>query len=93
VGGRQRLAGALECCNKAVARVEMLKLPSWQYRFSRGLALALTGNSDEAIKDFQVYLDHCDDPTRKQQRVEWIDALRKGEKPFTKDVLESLAYQ
>ena len=57
---------------------------------SRGLARALTGNIKGAIEDFEVFIAWTDNEKKKAQRQGWVDALKKGENPFTKKVLESL---
>lgn len=60
---------------------------SW--RDSRGLARALTGDTDGAIVDFQYYVDNSFNIDT-EQRSSWIDQLRAGEDPFTAEVLKSL---
>jgi hypothetical protein len=57
---------------------------------SRGLARALTGDISGAIADFKVYLEWAYDEAAKAQRQEWIEALRRGENPFTPELLEEL---
>ncbi|NEO05953.1 WD40 repeat domain-containing protein [Moorena sp. SIO3I8] len=57
---------------------------------SRGLARALTGNIKGAIEDFEVFITWTDNQKMKAQRQGWVDALKKGENPFTTEVLESL---
>ncbi len=64
-----------------------------EYRNSRGLARALTGNSAGAIADFQAYLKSEISDEQKAQRQRWIDALRSGQNPFTPKELESLKNQ
>jgi WD40 repeat protein/DNA replication protein DnaC len=64
------------------------------YRDSRGLARALTGDTTGAIEDFQAYIDWSGSPPRrKRQRQTWIEALEKGENPFTEDLLKELQEQ
>ncbi|MBE9039734.1 trypsin-like peptidase domain-containing protein [Oscillatoriales cyanobacterium LEGE 11467] len=58
-------------------------------RDSRGLARALTGNTEGAIEDFQAFLN-WKRGTAKFKRQQWIDALRRGENPFTEEVLKEL---
>ena len=61
------------------------------YTDSRGLARALTGDFDGAIKDFQVFIDDSDENDQyKNQRKQWIENLKKGENTFTDEVLEEL---
>ncbi|MGB5769358.1 MAG: tetratricopeptide repeat protein, partial [Crocosphaera sp.] len=61
------------------------------YTDSRGLGRALTGNIEGAIKDFQVFVDSPDvSDESKNKRKQWIETLKKGENPFTDEVLEEL---
>ncbi|NEQ88635.1 MAG: tetratricopeptide repeat protein, partial [Moorea sp. SIO2I5] len=73
-------------CEKALE----LKPDHGNYIDSRGLARALTGNRKGAIEDFEQFIKWTDDEEDKAQRQGWVDALKKGENPFTKKVLESL---
>jgi tetratricopeptide (TPR) repeat protein len=66
-------------------------------RDSRGLARALTGNVDGAIKDFQALIAWADKQPNserlvvsRERRARWIDDLRKGLNPFTPEELELL---
>lgn len=61
-----------------------------EYRDSRGLAKALTGDTAGAIDDFQAYLKSESSAEQKARRQRWIDALRSGQNPFTPKELESL---
>ncbi|MFM7384274.1 MAG: hypothetical protein ACKO1W_14665, partial [Microcystaceae cyanobacterium] len=79
----------LFACEKAV------KLASREnksgYQDSRGLAKALTGDTQGAISDFQSYVDDPQrDPKLKLKRQQWIKALQAGQNPFTPEVLEQL---
>jgi len=81
------------------------KPDSPNYRDTRGLVRALTGDPQGAIEDFQSVLDQLGDNKRykgpyrsigfedAQQRREWLKALRLGENPFTPEVLETLRKQ
>ncbi len=51
---------------------------------------ALTGNFTGAIEDFQAFMEGTDNEEKKAQRQRWIEALQKGENPFTPEVLEGL---
>ena len=66
-------------------------------RDSRGLALVLTGKTDEAIQDFQALVDWCKQngcsDTLVSQREEWIAALKNGQNPFNEQLLQSLRKQ
>jgi tetratricopeptide (TPR) repeat protein len=59
-------------------------------RDSRGLARTLTGDFENAILDFQYFVDHSNDSTSIEQRKQWIEQLNKGINPFTPEILESL---
>ena len=79
----------LFACEKAV------KLASAEaktgYQDSRGLAKALTGDSQGAISDFQSYVDDPQQEAKfKLKRKQWIESLKKGENPFTPEVLKKL---
>ena len=66
---------------------------------SRGVARALAGNRNGAIKDFQEFIDKWDGDGSpegvliKEQRRGWIKALNDGKNPFTSDVLMELRKQ
>jgi WD40 repeat protein len=66
-------------------------------RDSRGLALALTGKTNEAIQDFQAMVDWCKQNecsgTIVTQREQWIAALKSGKNPFDDQLLKSLLNQ
>ena len=79
----------LDACEQAVNGAERA-VDKTISRDSRGLACALTGNLTGAIEDFQAFVDVTDDEERKTQRQQWIEALQKGENPFTPEVLEQL---
>ncbi|MDJ0706536.1 MAG: hypothetical protein QNJ46_24970, partial [Leptolyngbyaceae cyanobacterium MO_188.B28] len=57
---------------------------------SRGLARAITGNTQGAIDDFQTFINWTVNPSKKALRQTWIKALEQGENPFTEEVLERL---
>ncbi len=57
---------------------------------SRGVARALTGDFDGAIKDFEMFVEWTNDEENKAQRKGWIESLKKGENPFTDQVLKGL---
>ena len=82
-------AEMLDACEQAVNSTQ----DEWEkanYRDSRGLARALTGNTAGAIEDFQTFMKWTTDVDALIQRQEWITALKKGENPFTSEVLEKL---
>ncbi|MGH8551147.1 MAG: NACHT and WD repeat domain-containing protein [Methylococcales bacterium] len=78
----------LPACEKAVADTKSDDL--WMVRDSRGLARALTGNTQGAIEDFEYLIEKTDNEAYKKQRQAWITALRAGQNPFTQELLESL---
>jgi regulator of sirC expression with transglutaminase-like and TPR domain len=57
---------------------------------SRGLARALTGDFEGAIKDFEKFVEWTNNEEKKAQRKGWIESLKKGENPFTDEVLKGL---
>jgi tetratricopeptide (TPR) repeat protein len=62
-----------------------------QIRDTRGLARALTGDTKGAIEDFEAYSRSDRAPQRlKDKRQQWVDALRKGQQPFTPQLLREL---
>ena len=73
-------------CEKAVK----LKPNDGKIRRSRGLARALTGNYQGAIEDFQLLVESMEDEEKKARVESWIKTLKKGENPFTSEVLEEL---
>jgi len=61
------------------------------YQDSRGLARALTGDLDGALKDFQAVLDRNRFSASVKARHErWVAALQAGENPFTPEELDAL---
>ncbi|MDF5706250.1 MAG: AAA family ATPase [Nostoc sp. S4] len=76
----------LFACDKA-----FLLAPDDSYnRDSRGLARALTGNTQGAIEDFESYITQTQDKDSKAQRQRWVKDLRTGKNPFTNAELEKL---
>ena len=80
----------LLACEKAVKLAPDAKSKAL-YLDGRGLARALTGNTQGAIEDFQAYVDFPEiDERYRNKRKQWIKALEKEEDPFTDEVLEEL---
>ena len=79
-------AEVMFACEKEVA----LEPNNGNYRDSRGLARALTGNTQGAIEDFRAFVDWTENNEQRLQRQGWIDALRAGENPFTEEEIKSL---
>ena len=80
----------LFACEQAVELAPSERSKAW-YLDSRGLARALTGDRQGASEDFQAFVDSPRKAERdKRKRRQWIEALKKGEDPFTNEVLEDL---
>ena len=80
----------LFACEKAV-ELAPDEISKAHYLNSRGLARALTGNTQGAIDDFKAFAnsDKFEEESR-NKRKQWIKALKNGEDPFTDEVLENL---
>ncbi|HBB34025.1 MAG TPA: hypothetical protein DDZ80_22650 [Cyanobacteria bacterium UBA8803] len=92
-------AEVMDACEKVVA----LNPGNGGFRDIRGIARALTGNTQGAIEDFQAFVDYADQilaekikgkdafitrlNQQKLQVQRWIDTLRAGKNPFA-DVKE-----
>ncbi|MEG4632387.1 TIR domain-containing protein [Microcoleus sp. AR_TQ3_B6] len=86
-GVQQREAKTvISACDTAVA----LAPGDIRARDIRGVARALMGDRAGAMADFQAYIKGTDSAEGKKQRQGWIDALKKGENPFTKDEIAKL---
>ncbi|NOZ70896.1 MAG: helix-turn-helix domain-containing protein [Chloroflexi bacterium] len=87
----QRPTEALPFCDQAVAGDD-----SGYSHDSRGLTLALLGRYDEAVTDFQTFLQRLadQDPPMYEvfapKRQAWIQALQQGKNPFDEKTLEAL---
>ncbi len=79
-------AEVMAACEQAVA----LAPDHGGIRESRGLARALTGDVAGAIDDFKAFVAWTGNDRSRAQRQDWIDALRAGRNPFTKELLERL---
>ncbi|WP_017316567.1 nSTAND1 domain-containing NTPase [Mastigocladopsis repens] len=82
----RRAADVMFACEKAV----QLAPGDGNIRDSRGLARALTGNTQGAIEDFEAFIAQVDDKEIKSQRQRWVKDLRAGKKPFTEEELKKL---
>ncbi len=83
---RKQAADVMFVCEKAV----QLAPNDGSIRASRGLARALTGNTQGAIEDFEAFIAQTDDKERKSQRQRWVKDLRAGKNPFTDEELKKL---
>ncbi|MEI1378350.1 MULTISPECIES: tetratricopeptide repeat protein [unclassified Nostoc] len=83
---QKQAADVLPACDKAVAFAP----EDGRIRDSRGLARALTGNTQGAIEDFEAYIAQSDDKDSKAQRQRWVKDLRAGKNPFTDAELKKL---
>jgi tetratricopeptide (TPR) repeat protein len=93
-GGLNRQAEkVMFACDKAVE----IEPKNGRIREIRGLAMALTGDFDGAIEDLEMAYSEWEewmgDENEKAKRKAWIDTLKKGESPFTDEVLEQLKNQ
>ena len=63
-------------------------------RDSRGVALAVTGDFESAIKDFKYYVEFGPKVRKPKKRISkrerWIEELESGGNPFTPSVLKDL---
>ncbi|MEA5552055.1 CHAT domain-containing protein [Anabaena cylindrica UHCC 0172] len=90
----------INACEKAVE----IEPENATFKDSRGIAKALTGDMEGAIKDFEVFIKWIDKELEnnpsydnekvfkklKDQRQYWIDSLSKGNNPFTVREVENL---
>ncbi|MCC5650628.1 hypothetical protein LC609_12420 [Nostoc sp. XA013] len=84
---QKQAADVLPACEKAVA----LAPEDGNIRDSRGLARALTGDTQGAIQqDFEAYIAQTGDKDSKAQRQRWVKDLRAGKNPFTDAELKKL---
>ncbi|WP_373528367.1 tetratricopeptide repeat protein [Nostoc sp.] len=83
---QKQAADVLPACEKAVA----LAPKNGNIRDSRGLARALTGNTQGAIEDFEAFIAQTEDENYKAQRQRWVKDLRAGKNPFTDAELKKL---
>ena len=87
-------AEALKASEKAVELATKGNDPSLALiRDTRGLARALTGDKQGAIKDFEAFISSDRRPELKASRQQWVVALRNGQNPFTPEVLAVLRTQ
>ena len=83
-------AKALKASEKAVELTAKEDPSLAGRRDTRGLARALTGDIQGAIEDFEAFIGSDAKPALKAQRQQWVDALRKGQQPFTPQLLKKL---
>ncbi|MBD2610955.1 ribosome assembly protein 4 [Nostoc punctiforme FACHB-252] len=83
---QKQAADVLPACEKAVA----VAPEDGNIRDSRGLARALTGNTQGAIEDFEAYIAQTQNKDSKAQRQRWVKDLRAGKNPFTDAELKKL---
>ena len=82
-------------CERAVAIAEEQGSPLIaNFRDSRGVALALTGDFEGAIRDFEAFVNYLTESgfydRYGPKREAWIEALKNSENPFTREVLDEL---
>ena len=83
---RGHAAEVLEACERMVELT-----PYGGAQDVRGLARALTGDVEGAVADFEAFIAWTESDPDRTLRQEWIEALRRGEDPFTPELLESLS--
>jgi tetratricopeptide (TPR) repeat protein len=83
-------AQALIASEKAVERAAGNPSLLSASRDTRGLARALAGDTKGAIEDFEMFIRLDMQPRLNAQRQQWVDALRKGQQPFTPQLLKKL---
>lgn len=59
-------------------------------RDTRGVARALSGQLAGALEDFEAFVKTAEAGELKSRRLRWIEALRKGQNPFTREELQAL---
>lgn len=79
-------AKVMFACEKAVT----LNPKSEKVLNNRGIARALSGDLAGAIRDFQASLPITQNDEIKTRRRQWVEALRTGKNPFTKEELSQL---
>jgi tetratricopeptide (TPR) repeat protein len=84
------LRGQADLVKAACDQAVTLEPNQPHFHDSRGLARALTGDTQGAIEDFQFYIDHLFWKYGQQQRQAWIEQLNNGKNPFTAKVLKTL---
>ncbi|NJM74339.1 MAG: hypothetical protein HC862_32210 [Scytonema sp. RU_4_4] len=82
-------ADVMFACEKAV----QLAPNNVSTRARRGLARALTGNTQGAIEDFEAYIAQTDDKKWKSRFQGWVKDLRALKNPFTDAELKKLLQQ
>jgi tetratricopeptide (TPR) repeat protein len=81
---------AAELMNACEQAVTLAPKNEW-IRDSRGLARALTGDTEGAIEDFEYYVAETDDPDELEaERGAWIADLKAGHNPFDEETLQAL---
>ncbi|GET35472.1 nSTAND1 domain-containing NTPase [Microseira wollei] len=79
-------AEVMKACENAVT----VAPKNGEFRDSRGIARAMTGNTAGAIEDFQAFIKSTGSDEEKKQRQGWIDALKAGKNPFTQEEIKRL---
>lgn len=88
-------AQVMPACERAVSLAPSSSLANW--RDSRGVARAITGDYAGAIEDFQALVDRAkqngQSDTLGSQREGWIATLKTGKNPFDQALLDELLTQ
>ncbi|UCC83772.1 MAG: ankyrin repeat domain-containing protein [Gemmatimonadota bacterium] len=81
-------ADVMPACERAVALAPADE--AGRFRQVRGIAKALTGDSEAAIADLESFAAWTRFEYSRAETEGWIGALRAGENPFTQEVLDHL---
>ena len=82
----EQAAAVLWTCDHAVA----VAPTQARTRHARGIARAVTGDTQGAIEDLSAFADWTMSDQERTERLAWVASLRAGRNPFTADVLASL---
>ena len=87
----------LPACNTAVSiAIQNNELNLTDYRYYRGIALALTGDYEGAVEDIQYFLDQPTEETGdygvywREKRESWMADLKSGVNPFDEQTLAEI---
>ena len=82
---------AMRACDPAVEGAAGPEVP--RHHDSRGVARALLGDYEGAIADFEVFIqENWEEDPFVIQRQRWVDRMRAGQEPFTREELHALAF-
>jgi peptidase M23-like protein len=79
----------MEACDRAVA----LEPNNGDWRRTRGLAWGMLGDRDGAAREIEHYVGWEPRDDLREQYEAYLDLLRRGENPFTRDTVDELRMQ